>query len=594
MSVDVATLLKARATLAYDIDAAGRVLAGDDQTGSTQLYEIAPDGTWTQLTQLGERCSGRYLPGERAVVVEHDVGGNERGQLSLLRLDDPERTLIPLVHDERFVHNILDVLPGRVIYATNRRNAIDFDVAVRDVATGEDRVLYDGGGWIMQVAVAPDESHVVLARPGGAPNSLQLLLVDARTGQVDELAPFDEPTRAGFAQWLPDSSGFVFTTNSGRDFSGVAKYDLASHSWAFLVTGSDDITGWLAPDGSQLLYSVRHDGADALWVHRNGTDVIPQQPSPVDIPADSMATWLHAPVWSPGAEFLAVTVSSPSEPGDVYVFDSASVRRITNSSMELDKSLLQNPESHRIPADDGEQIPCFLYRPEHGDGSVVMLVHGGPESQSVRTWNPVVQAVLAGGHAVAVPNVRGSSGYGKRWTSLDDVRLRLDSVADLAAVRRWLPSVGLDSDRVGLYGGSYGGYMVLAGLSMQPELWAAGVDIVGISSLVTFLENTSRYRRSAREREYGTLEHDRDFLVAASPLSHIDAVRAPLLIVHGANDPRVPLSEAEQVADAVRSRGVPCEMFVYDDEGHGLSKLHNRLDAYPRVVEFLSRHLARP
>lgn len=593
MSVDVATLLKARATLAYDIDAAGRVLAGDDQSGSTQLYEIAPDGTWTQLTQLGERCSGRYLPGERAVVVEHDLGGNERMQLSLLRLDDPDRTLNPLVYDERFVHNILDVRPGRVIYATNRRNSIDFDVVVRDVATGEDRVLYDGGGWIMQVAVAPDESHVVLARPGGAPNSQQLLLVDARTGQVDELAPFDEPTRAGFAQWLPDSSGFVFTTNSGRDFSGVAKYDLASRSWAFLVTGSDDITGWLAPDGSQLLYSVRHDGADSLWVHRSGTDVIPQQPSPVDIPADSMATWLHAPVWSPGAEFLAVTVSSPTEPGDVYVFDSASVRRVTNSSMELDKSLLQSPESHRIPAQDGEQIPCFLYRPEHGDGSVVILIHGGPESQAVRTWHPVVQALLAAGHTVAVPNVRGSSGYGKRWTSLDDVRLRLDSVADLAAVRRWLPSVGLDTDRVALYGGSYGGYMVLAGLSMQPELWAAGVDIVGISSLVTFLENTSRYRRAAREREYGTLEHDRDFLVDASPLSHIAAVRAPLLILHGANDPRVPLSEADQVADAVRSRGVPCEMFVYDDEGHGLNKLHNRLDAYPRVVDFLSRHLSR-
>ncbi|HEX3811788.1 MAG TPA: S9 family peptidase [Mycobacteriales bacterium] len=593
MPVDIATLLKARATIAYDIDATGRVLVGDDQTGSMQLYEITPGGDWTQLTKLDDRCSGRYLPGERTVVVEHDLGGNERGQLSLLRLDDPTAELTPLVHDERFIHNILDTLPGRVVYATNRRNGVDFDVVVREIASGADRVLYDGGGWIMRVAVAPDEAHVVLNRPGGAPNSQQLLLVETRTGQVDELAAFDEPARNGFPQWLPDSTGFVFTTNSGRDFSGVARYELANRSWDYIVTGTDDITGWLAPDGSRLLYSVRNDGADALWIEPNGTGDIPSRPSPVEIPAGSLATWLHAPIWSPGAEFLALTVGNPTEPGDVYVWDGGSVRRITDSSPELDKASFVTPESHRIPTPDGEQIPCFLYRPADGGGSVVLLIHGGPESESVRSWSPVVQALVSAGHTVAVPNVRGSTGYGKRWASLDDVRLRLDSVADLSAVHSWLPSVGLDADRAALYGGSYGGYMVLAGLTMQPELWAAGVDIVGMSSLVTFLENTSSYRRAAREREYGTLAEDRDFLREASPLTHIDAVRAPLLILHGANDPRVPLSEAEQLADAVRSAGVECEMCVYDDEGHGLSKLRNKLDAYPRVIEFLNRQLGR-
>jgi len=216
----------------------------------------------------------------------------------------------------------------------------------------------------------------------------------------------------------------------------------------------------------------------------------------------------------------------------------------------------------------------------------------GFENSKMLAFNPLVQALAAAGHTVLVPNVRGSTGYGKRWYSADDVRLRLDSVADLAALHAWLPSQGLDQSRAALWGGSYGGYMVLAGLAFQPELWAAGVDIVGVSSLVTFLENTSAYRRALREREYGSLERDRDFLESASPLSRIDEIRAPLFVIHGANDPRVPLSEAEQLSAALEAKGVPCELLVYTDEGHGLAKRANRLDAYPRAAEFLIRYLS--
>jgi dipeptidyl aminopeptidase/acylaminoacyl peptidase len=164
-------------------------------------------------------------------------------------------------------------------------------------------------------------------------------------------------------------------------------------------------------------------------------------------------------------------------------------------------------------------------------------------------------------------------------------------VKDLAAIHAWLPSIGLDPSKAALWGGSYGGYMVLAGLTFHPELWAAGVDIVGISSLVTFLQNTSAYRRAYREREYGRLEEDRAVLEAASPLPIIDRVRAPLRVIHGANDPRVPLSEAEQVVAAVRGNGIECELLVYPDEGHGLAKRANQLDAYPKVLQFLARQL---
>jgi dipeptidyl aminopeptidase/acylaminoacyl peptidase len=209
----------------------------------------------------------------------------------------------------------------------------------------------------------------------------------------------------------------------------------------------------------------------------------------------------------------------------------------------------------------------------------------------MRIWSPIISALAGEGHTVVVPNVRGSDGYGKRWISLDDVELRLDSVADLAAIHAWLPDAGLDPARSALWGGSYGGYMVLSGVSMQPDLWAAGVDIVGMSSLVTFLENTSEYRRAIREREYGSLEHDREILVRASPITYLDDIVAPRFVIHGANDPRVPLSEAEQIKAALDGKGVPCELRVYHDEGHGLAKRGNRLDAYPAALAFLEEHL---
>ena len=226
-------------------------------------------------------------------------------------------------------------------------------------------------------------------------------------------------------------------------------------------------------------------------------------------------------------------------------------------------------------------------------GASVVFIHGGPEGQSKRNYNPFVQALAQAGYTVLVPNVRGSVGYGKRWYSLDDVGLRLDSVADLASIHTYLPTLGLDPRRAALWGGSYGGYMVLAGVAFQPDLWAAGVDIVGISSLVTFLENTAPYRRGVREREYGSLETDREFLEMASPLTRINDIRAPLFVIHGANDPRVPVSEAHQLHAALTGNDVECELLVFGDEGHGLAKRANRLDAYPKAFAFLARHLSR-
>lgn len=590
-------LLSARTWRAFDVGADGRVLAGDDTSGSVQLVELSPDGERRTLTALPGACSGRYLKGvsPRTVVVSHDSAGDERAQLSLLRPDDVdeplgEDDLEPLVRDPAHIHSLAEVLEGgRVVYATNRRNGVDFDLVLRELATGTETVLYDGGGMVGGAAVAPDGSRALMTRPGTPAMSSQVLLLAGAATR--EVTPADEPALFGALQWLPDSSAAIVTTNSGRDRTGIARLDPDSGALDYLVTDdAHDVTGRLSPDGSQLLVVTDDDGASRLAIHDAATgghrvDVV--------TPGVGVADYLTVPRWSADSQGLALTWTSPTVPADVVIVDAATGRTgtVASSVGDLEGLELVTPTSVGVPTPDGETVPCFVYAPDSPTGSSVLIVHGGPEGQSVRSFSPVVQALAAQGHTVLVPNVRGSVGYGKRWYSLDDVERRLDSVADLAAIHDFLPSLDLDPARSALWGGSYGGYMVLAGVAFQPDRWAAGVDIVGISSLVTFLENTSPYRRAHREREYGSLERNREFLESASPLNRISDVRAPLFVIHGRNDPRVPLSEAEQVAAAVRENGVDVELVVYDDEGHGLAKRVNRLDAYPRAIDFLGRVL---
>jgi dienelactone hydrolase len=608
MGFDLNRLLDIRLYKAFDADEAGRVLAGSDDSGSTQLIEIFPGGGTTALTALPGACSGHYLPGRRAVIVSHDDGGNERHQLSLLRLPgltEPAglADLTPLVHDSRFIHDLAAVAADRICYLTNRRNGIAFDPVIRelparDETAGTGRTLLLGDHRFAEAALSPDGRWLALtvSSPVTA-NSEHVVLVDLSVPPgaetLREVTPQDAPAANGALAWLPGSDALIFSSNNDREFAAVTRYDLATGQLTVLVADEQaDLTGWPSPDGTMLLVERNDDGASVLTLHEAATG---QRIRDITMPDEGTVAGVRFPdpQWAPDSSTVALSISSPGFPGDALLLDVATggLTSLTHSARGLGDFVPVKPEQHRIPTPDGELVPCRVYRTHADSKSAVVVVHGGPEGQARQNFDTIVQALAAQGHTVLVPNVRGSTGYGKRWYSADDVRKRLDSVRDLAAIHAYLPKLGVDPSRAALYGGSYGGYMVLAGLAFQPGLWAAGVDIVGIASLVTFLENTSAYRRAYREREYGSLARDRDFLHSVSPLTHVDDITAPLLIIHGANDPRVPLSEAEQIHAAMTSRGRECELLVYTDEGHGLTKRANRADAIPQAVSFLGRHL---
>ncbi len=393
---------------------------------------------------------------------------------------------------------------------------------------------------------------------------------------------------------IPNSSSFLFSTDAGRDTAAIARYTINNDSWAYVLEGAWDSEASLSADGRSALIVHAEDAVTRLQLYDAATFALTRELPLPDVGAGFAIPLVPRPSLSPDGATALLTFTStanPLTPWRISTADGAAPTRLIPDAGVVTPELAVTPELHRIASFDGEEFTYFLYRPRVANPPAVVMVHGGPEARFVPRYDPFIIRLVAAGIAVVAPNVRGSAGWGRRFTSLDDRRLRLNSVRDLGALHGSLAERGIDATRVAVIGASYGGYMTLAALAFSPELWAAGIATVGISSLVTFLENTSPYRRRFREVEYGFLDSDRDFLIEASPITRVDDMRAPLMLVHGANDPRVPVGEARQLHELLRARGVESELLVYDDEGHGLAKRVNRLDAYPRMFDFLRRHL---
>jgi dipeptidyl aminopeptidase/acylaminoacyl peptidase len=569
---DLRTLLELRQAypLSWSRDGSW-LLVASDLSGTRQLYRLRLDGGELEaLTSYAEPVDGQLLPDDR-LLLEIDEGGNERTQLYL----DGE----PLVVDPRYIHRSPHVSRNGALlaYATNRRNGLDFDVVVRRLDNGNERA-FELGGWCAAGDISPDGGWVLAEQLGEASGDSNLFLLGVESGEVVHITPHDRAAEYLTPVWSADGSSLYAATNEKRDTFAVSRYDVVSGAWEAVHESKWDLSCFGDVEGRHLLVEANEDGYSLI-------DGLP-------LPAEGVAEHF---VFSPDARRVAFGFSRATEPHQVWVHDFASgeTRKVTDLGSVEDGV---EPELHRVESFDGESIPVFLFLPEgEGPFPVVVMVHGGPESQ----WRPwyssgfgaLTQHLVARGYAVAAPNVRGSTGYGKRFEHLDDVEKRLDSVEDLAALHAWLSArPEIDGSRAVVYGRSYGGYMVLAALAFQPELWAAGIEFVGISNLRTFLENTSVWRRAAREREYGPLS-DPELLERLSPWSRLDAIRAPLFIEHGRNDPRVPVSESEAIHDELVRRGVRCELVIYEDEGHMVEKLGNRVDAFERAVAFLDEVL---
>lgn len=563
-----------------------------DVTGVPQAWEVPAEGGWPeQLTFHDERVShAEYSPAEDRLLFGMDTGGNERTQLFLL--DGVAGEERDLTRDPGAIHYSGGFSPDgtRITYTATRRNGTDFDVYMQDL-DGVPEMVWETSGYHTVSGWSPDGSSLVVSRHHSNLNN-DLYHLDLQDGEARLLTPHDGYARFLAARMTPDGDALYLATDRDGDFLRLARLDLPGLGITHLTPDDWDVESVeVSRDGRWLVAGRNVEGySDFMIFSGRGRRV----------PGPGLPKGLYGGfAFSPDSRRLAFTLTAPERNPDVWVLDlpDGEPRRLTRSSTAgIPRRTFRRPRLVRYPTFDGRDIPALFYEPDgeamvNDSGSatskapIVINIHGGPEGQSRPAFAPVTQYLLDRGFGVFMPNVRGSTGYGKAFTHLDDVELRMDSVADLAHAAHWLREQG--HERVAVMGGSYGGYMVLAAMTEYPGLWSAGVDIVGIANMVTFLENTGSYRRRLRESEYGSLEKNRAFLESISPIHKAENITAPLMVIHGRNDPRVPVGEAEQIVERVRKNGGTVEYLLYADEGHGPAKLKNRLDAYPKIAAFL-------
>ena len=517
-----------------------------------------------------------------------DSGGDERFQIHIIEGDG--ETLTKLTNNPAAIHSWGDWSPDEkaVCYSSNERDPAFFDIYVKPTDGGPPEKVYQQDGNNYPICWSPDGSKILFSRVH-APFNHDLYLLHLDDGTAERLTPHD-----GDAVYLSaafDQSGecVYCLTDEGREFPALARLGVRDHSLSYVYTENWELESLaVSRDAKKVAFVVNEDGYSRLMLWEVGAG----SPRPLATPLSVIS----ALTWSNAGDALAFTQSSSRQNHDIWLYrpEDGSIRRVTHSSTcGIPYSSFSESRLFRFSSFDGLEVPAYLYRPQgEGPTPLVVYFHGGPESQFRPGFSPLIQYMLHLGFSVVAPNFRGSTGYGRRYTHLDDVYNRMDTVKDSAAAvaeaQRLIP---VDPKKIVAMGGSYGGFMVLACLYSFPDMWAAGVDIVGISNFVTFLNNTGPWRRKLRIAEYGDSVSDKEFLERISPTNNAHLIKAPLFIIHGANDPRVPVSEAAQIMQTMEKLGRNAYLLVFPDEGHGLVKLNNRVEGYSKALSFIMVHL---
>jgi dipeptidyl aminopeptidase/acylaminoacyl peptidase len=560
-----------------------------------------PGGARQQLTFFQEPVyGGRFQPtvGEY-LVFQKDVGGGEWYQLYRYDMESGKSTLLT-DGKSRNIQGPWSTKGDRIAYTSTRRTGQDNDLWVVDPSNPKtDRMVapLKGGGWEPQ-DWSPDDTKI-LVNEGISVNETYLWLFDVASGEKTELTPHKTGEQVAYSnpRFSRDGKGIYFTSDNDSEFQQLRYLDLATKQTKVL-TGSiswdvDEFA--LSWDGKTIAFLTNEDGLSVMHLMETGTGkelAVPKMP----------AGLVSGLIWQRNNRDLAFSLTSATTPGDCYSLDvtTGKVDRWTMSETAVRTEGFREPELIRWKSFDGKMISGFLYAPPakfSGKRPVLVEIHGGPEGQSrpefLGRYNYYLNEL---GIAIIEPNVRGSTGFGKTFTKLDNGFLREDTYKDINALFDWIATQPrLDASRIAVRGGSYGGHMTLAVSTFYSDRIRCSVDIVGMSNLVTFLEHTEGYRRDLRRVEYGD-ERDpkmREFLEWIAPMNNIEKIKKPMMVVAGKNDPRVPVSESDQIVDALKKQGTPVWYVMAKDEGHGFQKKANQDYEFYATIEFLQEYLLK-
>jgi dipeptidyl aminopeptidase/acylaminoacyl peptidase len=574
------------------------ILFHSNKSGIFNVYSVpVAGGAAAQLTNSSKESTFAvaYFPADARILYTYDRGGNENSHLYLRELNGTERDLTP---GEKTKATFLGWSQDRksFYFSTNERDARFFDVFEMPIDTLKPTLIYKDETGFDYGDISNDKKFIAFQKSGGSQADSDVYLFNTATKEMKNLTEHKGDMANSPQAFDPESKHLYYLSDSGAEFQYIARYDLATGKSEIVEKMPWDVSyTYFSRNGKYRVTAVNEDARTRIKIYDQATGkpiALPQLPNGV-------ITGVNI---SPSEKLMAFYVNGDRSPSNLYVYNFATKKtiKLTDSmNPEINAADLVESEVIRYKSFDGMDIPSILYKPKTASAQqkapALLLIHGGPGGQTRPGYSPLVQYLVNHGYVVLGVNNRGSSGYGKTFFAADDGKHGREPLWDCVEAKKYLATLGyVDEKKIGIAGGSYGGYMVLAALAFKPQEFAVGVDLFGVSNWVRTLQSIPPYWESFRKslyQEIGNPETDLENLKAVSPLFHADKIVKPLIVLQGVNDPRVIKPESDEIVENIKKRNGVVEYVLFDNEGHGFTKKANEIRAYKAILDFLDHHL---
>jgi dipeptidyl aminopeptidase/acylaminoacyl peptidase len=574
------------------------ILFHTNKTGIFNVYSVpVSGGAAAQLTNSTKEStfSVSYLPNDTRFLYSYDRGGNENSHIYLREQDGTERDLTP---GDKTKANYLGWSHDRktFFYSTNERDPRFFDIYEMPIDTFKPMLVYKDETGLEISAISEDKKYIAFQKNGGSTADSDIFLYNVATKEMKNITTHTGDVANGAEAFDVNSKYLYYTTDAGSEFRYVARYDLATGKSDTVEKPQWDVSyTYFSHNGKYRVTAINEDARTKIKIYETATGKLvslPQLPN-ADITGVNI---------SQSEKLMAFYLNGDRSPSNLYVYDFVTKKatKLTDSlNPEINPTDLVDSQVIRYKSFDGVDVPSILYKPKVASATnkvpALVLVHGGPGGQTRVGYSALTQYLVNHGYAVLGVNNRGSSGYGKSFFTSDDGKHGREPLWDCVEAKKYLASLGyVDEKKIGIMGGSYGGYMVLAALAFKPEEFAVGVDLFGVSNWVRTLQSIPPYWESFRKalyKEIGDPSKELENLRAVSPLFHADKIVKPLIVLQGANDPRVIKPESDEIVENIKKRGGVVEYVLFDNEGHGFTKKANEIRAYKGILDFLDRYL---
>lgn len=575
------------------------ILFHSNKNGIFNVYSIstAGGGEAKPLTASTKESTYAvsYFPNDARFIYTYDKGGNENSHLYVRRAAGSEKDLTP---GEKTKANFIgwSADDKAFYFATNERDARYFDIYKMNIADFSRSLIYRDDAGLNFADISRDEKYIAFTKSNGGTNDSDVHLYNTETKELKNLTEHKGDVANAALTFDPSSRSLYFLTDDRSQFTYSVRYNLATGKRETVDKADWDVSyTYFSQNGKYRVVAFNEDARTKIRIYDTGTN------QPIELPKTTSGDITGVDI-SKSERLMAFYVNGSRTPNDLHIYDFAQkkVTKLTDSlNPQINRDDLVEAEVIRYKSFDGMEIPSILYKPHQASvqkkAPALVWVHGGPGGQTRTNYSAQMQFLANQGYVILGVNNRGSSGYGKTFFTADDGKHGREPLWDCIEAKKYLKSLGyVDENKIGIIGGSYGGYMVLAALAFKPEEFAVGVDIFGVSNWVRTLQSIPPYWESFRKslyKEIGNPETDLAMLKEVSPLFHAGKIKKPLIVLQGANDPRVIKPESDEIVEAVKKTGGVVEYVVFDNEGHGFTKKVNEIRAYKAIADFLAKHL---